>query len=111
MPYSVLGSIQMDGNGNFTMTTYTANGTGSAAQAQTATGTYSVNPDCTLNLSFSSNGSNGGATGAFVPPSVFAGVLTNTGTNVQTATAGQTAGLITVQPSSGQTLTGLVIAQ
>jgi hypothetical protein len=88
------------------MTTYTANG--SSVQTQTSSGTYTVNPDCSLKLSFNRNGANGGATGAFVPPTVFSGLLSQTGT---AGMSGETTGLLTVQPVTGETLTGLVVAQ
>jgi hypothetical protein len=99
----------MDGNGNFTMTTYlTTTGT---VQSIDSAGTYTIGQDCRINLTFTSGtqGTSNGATGSVLPPSSFAGLLANFGNTA--AGTDQTAGLITVIPTNGQALTGIVIPQ
>jgi hypothetical protein len=101
-PFSAVGILSLDGNGNFTVTEYQYGGTGT--QALNGGGTYTIDPSCALNLSFTKPAA--GSFGALTLPAAFAGLL---GTN---ATIGNTStGLVIIQPVSGQPIPGLVISQ
>lgn len=97
-----MGILSLDGAGNFNLTEYQYGSTGT--QALNGSGTYTIDPSCALNLSFTKPAA--GSFGALTPPAAFAGLL---GTN---ATAGNTStGLTVVQPVSGQAISGILISQ
>lgn len=82
-----------------------------AFNQSTATGTYTVGSDCSINLSFANNSSNGstsGASGSLAAPLTFSGLLPNATNGASTLAL---TGLITVQPVSGANITGIVIPQ
>ena len=101
-PYSAIGTLSLDGAGNFTMIEYVVNGSLSS-QAFSASGTYSVNNNCSLSLSFAAPAA--GASGVLTPPAAFSALI---GTTPGSSTFN---GLITVQPTSGVMLPGVVISQ
>ncbi len=100
-PYTAVGILNLDGNGNFTASVYQYASTGT--QTLAGNGTYTVGANCTLNLSFAKPAA--GSTGAITPPAAFSVLLgTATGTNA-------TNGLVSLQPTSGQVISGVVISQ
>jgi len=100
-PYSVVGILNLDGAGNFTVSeyVYTANG----APALNGSGTYTVNANCSLSLAFAAQPF--GTPSVVVPPSSFSILL-----GAATATSGTT-GLVSIQPTTGQVLSGVLISQ
>ena len=94
MPYSAIGVLSLDGAGNFTISGFTFNDGASKAISQS--GTYTQNANCSFNLSFTRL-----PTGSTAPPNPvsFTGLL------------GASNGVITVQPTAGQNVTGLIISQ
>jgi hypothetical protein len=101
-PFSAVGILSLDGNGNFTVSEYQYGSTGT--QALNGSGTYTIDPSCALNLSFTTPAA--GTSGALTPPAAFAGLL---GTNAATGNA--STGLTVVQPISGQAISGILISQ
>jgi hypothetical protein len=99
-PYSSIGVLNTDGNGNFTISAFQFGSNGASSQALTASGTYTVGSNCTLNLSFAAPVA--GSTSVFQSPASIAALLNGTTT---------TNGLITLQPTSGQLISGVVISQ
>jgi hypothetical protein len=97
-PNSTIGVLSLDGAGNFTITEYSVNGA-AGSTTSSGSGTYSVSNTCSLSLTFATPIP--GATGAVQPPAGFAVLLGTTNTN----------GLITVQPTTGVILPGVVINQ
>ena len=99
-PYSVVGTLSLDGAGNFSITEWVSNS--GSVTPQTYFGTYAINPTtCALSLNYSSTqntgGSSGGSTGSFVPPPGISGLV------------GTSGGIITASPSSGVTIPGEII--
>jgi hypothetical protein len=96
-PYSVVGTLNLDGAGNFSISEWVSNN--GSVSPQTYRGTYTINPTtCALNLSYSStqssSSSSGGSTGSTVPPPSINGLI------------GTTGGLITASPNSGVIIPG-----
>jgi hypothetical protein len=92
----------LDGNGNFIVTEYQFGSTGT--QALNGSGTYTVGTNCTLNLSFTKPAA--GTPGALTPPASFASLIGTNAINSSSST-----GLVVLQPSSGQVISGVVISQ
>ncbi|HXS96212.1 MAG TPA: hypothetical protein VN736_16525 [Candidatus Limnocylindrales bacterium] len=86
-----------------------------AAQTITSRGTFTVNPNCTISLKFTPNSTTGsgstGSTSKLNLPTAFTGLLTSTNTTTNGVNGVGTIGLLAVTPSSGDSLTGLVIPQ
>jgi hypothetical protein len=101
-PFSAVGILSLDGNGNFNVAEYQYAATGT--QTLNFSGTYTVDANCSLNLSLTKPAA--GVSGTITPPAAFAGLI---GTN---ATSGTTStGLVIVQPVNGQVIPGIVISQ
>jgi hypothetical protein len=98
----------LDGAGNFTVTEYQFGNTGT--QALNGGGTYTVGTNCTLNLSFTKPAA--GTPGAFSPPTSFASLIGTNGTNGNNNNStNASTGLIVLQPSNGQVISGVIISQ
>jgi hypothetical protein len=97
--------ISLDGAGNFTITEYSVNGS-AGGQTLSGSGTYSVNANCSLSLSFATPVP--GTSGALTPPASFTFLLGLASNSSGGATSN---GLITVQPTTGVILPGIVISQ
>jgi hypothetical protein len=109
-PYASIGILNLDGNGNFTVTQYQYGSSGT--QTLNGSGTYSEGTNCTLNLTFTVAPS--GTSGALTPPAAFATLLstpTQTGPNYTTGGTFTTSGLVTLQPTTGQVISGIIISQ
>jgi hypothetical protein len=102
-----VGQVQLSPDNTFTITEWVySNGT---AQKLTSGGTYSVGPDCRLQLTFTPNSSNnGGTTGSvsFSAPTTF---QLNNQANAQNNIAGQ--GFLVIQPMNVTTVVGTFIQQ
>jgi hypothetical protein len=95
-PYSIVGVLNVNGNGyfNLSQSTYKSGG----VVRSSAQGTYTVGADCSVNLKFSTLA--GANSSNFVTPSSFRVLMTNSST-----------GLLAIQPDSTTTLTGTLSAQ
>jgi hypothetical protein len=81
---------------------YVVNGS-AASQSFSGSGTYSVNNNCSLSLTFATPVP--GTSGALTPPAAF---ITLLGVS---SSSGVLGGLITVEPTTGVILPGVVIGQ
>jgi hypothetical protein len=99
-PYSVVGLLNLDGNGNFTITQFQYGAFGT--ELANGSGTYTVGANCVLNLAFAT-----GASSSITPPASFAALISGT---VMGSSMGAT-GMIALQPVSGQVISGAVISQ
>jgi hypothetical protein len=90
-PYSILGSMSLNGNGAFNMseTVYKASG----VVRSTAAGTYTVGADCGVTFSFSKAA--GANSSNFAAPASFRVLMVNSAS-----------GLLAIQPDANTTLTG-----
>jgi hypothetical protein len=100
--YASIGTISLDGAGNFVITQYIVNGS-AGSQSFSGSGAYTVNNNCSLSLTFATPPP--GSTGALIPPAAFATLLGVSNSS------GALSGLITVQPTTGVILPGVVIGQ
>jgi hypothetical protein len=94
--------VTLDGQGGFTMKEFVYSS--GSVKTVNAIGTYTINPDCTIVLTFTSS-DNGGGTGANAvpPPNTFKGLLVDNQT-----------GFVSVRPN-GQSpvtfVTGALVSQ
>jgi len=95
-PYSIVGVLNVNGNGSFNITqsTYKSGG----VVRSTAQGTYTVGADCSVALKFSTTA--GANSSNFVAPSAFRVLMVSSST-----------GQLAIQPDSSTTLTGTLSAQ
>jgi hypothetical protein len=99
-PYTVVGILNLDGAGNFAITQFQYGPSGTELAA--GNGTYTVGANCVLNLAFAV-----GASNSITPPASFAMLIGGSvaGSNIAAT------GLTTIQPVSGQVISGVVISQ
>jgi hypothetical protein len=95
-PYSVVGVLNVNGNGSFNLSQSTYK-TGGVVRS-TASGTYTVGADCSVTLKFSTTA--GANSSNFAAPSSFRVLMVNS-----------SSGMLAIQPDSGTTLTGTLSAQ
>jgi hypothetical protein len=95
-PYSIVGVLNVNGNGSFNLSqsTYKAGG----VVRSTAQGTYTVGADCSVSLKFSTTA--GANSSNFAAPSSFRVLMVNS-----------SSGQLAIQPDSSTTLTGTLSAQ
>jgi hypothetical protein len=108
IPYVVVGTVQLDGVSNFKIKeTVDTNG---SSQRISGTGSYSVAANCVLKLTFTGLTNSTGA--AVAPPASFNILLNNTNVFFPgQPNPGSTAGILSVQPTSGTTFVGNVVSQ
>ena len=91
--YSAAGTLALDGIGNFNLAQSLV--TSAGAQKSTASGTYTVGGDCSVTLKFNSTGNS-----SFVIPASFKILMIDSNT-----------GMVAVQPTATDTLTGTLTGQ